>query len=141
MRQSSVVRKSRETQITVGVGPTLRAKMDEAKRRVGEMDEPIKDAEIVRDALRMWAKEAPYALNHAEMWLLRASRQFQQANPDKWAGAMRGFAELAAGFTGNPNLEVELGAVLATIPPTERPVSKPAGNRGDIPATRKRKAS
>ena len=130
-----------ENQVTANIGSVLRAKMSAAKARVGPLDEPLKDADIVRDALRMWAGEAPYALNHAEMWLLRTARAFLTANPEKWAGALRGFAELAADFTQNPNVEAELDAILASLPPTERPSAKPAGDRGQIPAPRKRKAS
>lgn len=112
--------------------------MDRAKKRSGEdtLDEPLKDADIVRDALRHWARESPYAMDAGEMALLLASRAMRAKGASLWKGAMRSFG----GLTGDAELEARINAFVETVPEAESR-SEPKRDRGEVQASRKRKAS
>lgn len=132
----------RKNQISADVGEDLRRIMDAAKNRVisDPYAVPPKDADIVRDALRMWARVSPYALDAGELALLLASRAMRKANATNWKGAMRGFAGHATNITGTQALEDQINAFLKSVAESE-PLANRSTDHGEVRAARKRKAS
>ena|SRR6185437_5353513 len=136
------VAKRGEFQISANVGKHLREVMDRAKRRSGgdSLEEPLKDADIVRDALRHWARESPYAMDAGEMALLLASRRFRAHNELGWAGAMRSFGGAAADAAADPELEARINEYIESI--SERGArADDSRDKREVQSPRKRKAS
>ena len=90
--------------------------MDAVKVRSGDpYADPVRDADIIRDALRLWARMSPYAIDGIEMWLLRTSRQLHAANPDKWAEAVRSFSSVAETVLPGAGVGDELQALVNRV--------------------------
>jgi len=132
--------KVRPNTVTVDLGPRLRARLDEAKHAGGEFAEPRKDAEIVREALLLWAGESPQALDAYEMWLLRASRASRAHNRQEWARKMRGLEVLLRGITEKAAMEAGLNASLIDLSGQDGEQSGSASDRPDVRKAANRRA-